>query len=182
MSAKKKKPAKISKATRARKATKVAKQATKVKAAKSSKPRRVTRATKPSKSAKATRSAKTKKSQSTMKTAKPRVPAVRRRDSAGHIDPQYAAELLAQSGIRQGSDSDAFVTGLRSNDPLAEELGEEFVETVTSGEDEAQKILNEQFTEERGGPFLVTPSGTEFAGGTDASNPKGSTREPFPRS
>jgi len=108
---------------------------------------------------------------------------VRRRDSAGNIDPHYAAELLAQSGIRQGSsDSDAFLASSRSNDPLAEELGEEFVETVTSGEDEGQNARNEQFTEERGGPFVVTPSGTEFADGIDASNPKGSTREPFPRS
>jgi hypothetical protein len=172
MSAKKKSSVKLSKRTQARKSAKSGK------AVKPGKGRRATPATKPSKLAKPKRADKTKKK----KPAKARKVVVRRRDSAGHIDPQYAAELLAQSGIRRGSDSDAFLVGSRSNDPLAEGLGEEFVETATSGEDEAQDVINEQLTEERGGPFVVSPSGTEFAGGTDASNPKGSTREPFPRS
>jgi len=64
---------------------------------------------------------------------------------------------------------------------LAEKLGEEVIETATSGEDEAEDVFNQIVTEENGGPFLETSGGTEFAHGTDASNIAGATREPFPR-
>jgi hypothetical protein len=54
--------------------------------------------------------------------------------------------------------------------------------TVTSGEDSGESRLGEAPTEESGGPFLETSAATEFAYGTDRSNPWGATREPFPRS
>ena len=66
-------------------------------------------------------------------------------------------------------------------DALSSELGEEFVETVTSGEDEGNELRDERVTEELGGPFTVTTGGTEFADGVDPSNPRRATREPFPR-
>ena len=108
---------------------------------------------------------------------------VSRRDATGHLDPKYAAELHALS--REGEDHStdrAFVEGTRSADGLAEELAEEFVESATSGEEEGEESLNEDVPEDTGGPFVQTTGGTEFADGTDASNPEEATREPFPKS
>lgn len=80
------------------------------------------------------------------------------------------------------SEDEAFIRGgARSNDALAEELGEEWVQTATSGEDEAEERFSQEVPEDRGGPFVVTTGGQEFAEGVDESNPKGSKREPFPR-
>jgi hypothetical protein len=64
---------------------------------------------------------------------------------------------------------------------LAEELAEEAVEAMTSGEDKLTDDLAADVPEERGGPFVTTTEGEEMADGTDASNPKGATREPFPK-
>ncbi len=54
--------------------------------------------------------------------------------------------------------------------------------TVTSGEDGGEDTLDEATPEENGGPFVETSAATEFAYGTDRSNPSGATREPFPKS
>jgi hypothetical protein len=78
--------------------------------------------------------------------------------------------------------SQAFVGGTWSADPSAEESGEEFVLTVTSGEDGGASGIDEESDEERGGPFVTTSANVEFAYGTDGSNPSGATREPFPTS
>jgi hypothetical protein len=102
---------------------------------------------------------------------------MRRRDGTGHLDPKYAADLLAQSGGHEVEGS-SFVTRPRSKDDLAETFGEEFVETVTSGESHEEDAI--EVPEERGGPFVETTGGTEFAEGTDESNPEGADREPFP--
>jgi hypothetical protein len=102
-----------------------------------------------------------------------------RRERAGHLDPKYARDLLAQSGGREREGRD-FLEGRRRDD-LAEGLGEEFVEEATSGENEGADLQDREVPEERGGPFVVTTGATEFADGTDASNPKDSKREPFPR-
>ena len=108
-------------------------------------------------------------------------PPRRRRDALGHLDPAYAADLLSQSE-RQKDDDRAFLGGkLRSKDDLAEQLGEQFVGAATSGEDEREESFNEVVPEERGGPFVPSTAGTEFAEGTDASNPVDAKREPFPR-
>jgi hypothetical protein len=63
-------------------------------------------------------------------------------------------------------------------DPLAEELGEAFVRTATSGGDEGD--VDQIVEEETGGPFVETTGEDEFAYGTDASNPEDAAREPFP--
>jgi hypothetical protein len=104
---------------------------------------------------------------------------VRRRDGSGHIEPGYAKELLERSGERASGDK-AFIDGSHTDDDLAEELGEEAVETMTSGEDEGEDVADQNVPEERGGPFVVTTAGTEFADGVDASNPPNAKREPFP--
>jgi hypothetical protein len=106
--------------------------------------------------------------------------AFRRRDGGGHLDPKYAQDLLAQSGHHRDDDH-TFVDRPRAADDLAEEFGEGFVETATSGEDEGEDVLNQIVPEENGGPFVETTAATEFAHGIDASNPRGAKREPFPK-
>ncbi|HEV8547893.1 MAG TPA: hypothetical protein VGQ57_02675 [Polyangiaceae bacterium] len=107
---------------------------------------------------------------------------IRRRDATGHLDPDYEAKLLAETGhARTADDARAFLAGAHSKDALSEQLGEEFVETATSGEDEGEEIFNQTVPEDQGGPFVETSGNTEFAHGTDASNIKGATREPFPK-
>jgi hypothetical protein len=91
----------------------------------------------------------------------------------------YAKDLLGRGGARAERDA-AFIDRPHSKDDLAEELGEQAVETMTSGEDEGEDLADQDVPEERGGPFVVTTAGTEFAEGVDASNPRGAKREPFP--
>jgi len=107
---------------------------------------------------------------------------VRRRDATGHLDPEYEAKLRAETGhSRNKDDARAFVAGAKSKDGFAEELGEEFVEAATSGEDQKEDAFNQSVPEDSGGPFVETSGKKEFAHGTDASNIKGATREPFPK-
>jgi hypothetical protein len=107
---------------------------------------------------------------------------MRREDRAGHLDPRYAAGLHARSrSDREPRGPDGFIDKPRASDTLVEELGEEYVKSANSGEYEAEDTQNQDVTEEVGGPFVQTSGDQEFARGTDASNPKGSTREPFPR-
>jgi len=128
-------------------------------------------------SAKKTRAAKV--AQTAGKPGVARAQPLQRRDHAGHIDPKYAADLLEMSEPRE-TDPRGFLERPRSSDDLVEELGEEFVQTATSAEYKAEDALNEEVTEEVGGPFVETGSETEFAQGTDPSNPESATREPFP--
>ena len=105
------------------------------------------------------------------------------RDGAGHLNPAYAASLYERASLRaENSIGRAFVSRPWSADSAAEGSGEEFVRTVTSGEDGGEDELDDVTLEERGGPFVETSGATEFAYGTDASNPVGATREPFPTS
>ncbi|HXN41883.1 MAG TPA: hypothetical protein VN918_08860 [Myxococcaceae bacterium] len=67
-----------------------------------------------------------------------------------------------------------------ADDDLAEEMGEEFVMTATSGEQAAEDLRNQDFPEEQGGPFVVTSGRTEFAYGSDPSNPKDAEPAAFP--
>jgi hypothetical protein len=116
--------------------------------------------------------------------AKPvtKAPIQRRRDATGHLDPKYARDLRAMSREhRDGNDDRAFFSKPRSGDDLAEELGEAAVETMTSGEDQSDHLIGAEVEEERGGPFVKTRASDEFARGTDRSNPRDATREPFPR-
>jgi hypothetical protein len=115
-------------------------------------------------------------------TARAKAMPFRRRDGSGHLDPKYEALLLRESGRSRTPDDDrAFLNGPHSSDSLAEQLGEEFLQTATSGEYEAEDVLDQVVPEENGGPFVETSASTEFAHGTDASNIKDATREPFPK-
>jgi hypothetical protein len=88
---------------------------------------------------------------------------------------------MAESGLRnQEPEPEAFIDKPRARDDLAENFGEEFVASATSGENQQEEILDAQVPEERGGPFVETAAGTEFAEGTDPSNPEDAEQEPFP--
>jgi len=63
---------------------------------------------------------------------------------------------------------------------FGEELGAAFVENVTGADHAESEHRAEDTIEERGGPFVVTSGVTEFATGTDASNPVDSEREAIP--
>ena len=90
-------------------------------------------------------------------------PKIRRRDGAGHLDPEYQALLLAGSGGTSREDEHAFLGRPWSTDPVAEERGGEFVVSVTTGQDDAQGLLDRTMPEEEGGPFVETSGRTEFA-------------------
>lgn len=107
---------------------------------------------------------------------------LKRNDRPGHLDPKYAESLRQKSRESNPKDDDrAFVGGHRTKDGLAEQLAEDAVEAMTSGEDKLADDLAADVPEELGGPFVTTTSGVEIADGTDASNPKDATREPFPK-
>ncbi len=81
---------------------------------------------------------------------------------------------------RHGEEA-AFLIGSRRDDALAQELAEEVIEKMTSGEDSGIELRDAFNEEEIGGPFVTTTWGQEVADDIDASNPRGSLREPFPR-
>jgi len=117
---------------------------------------------------------------------KPEARRVSGRDGTGHLDSTYAAELHAMSlaSAEDHTVDRAFLrvsTTLRA--PLADELGREAVMTMTSAEDQSDQLQDVELElgEEIGGPFVPTTGGQEFAGGRDRSNPRGATREPFPK-
>jgi hypothetical protein len=105
---------------------------------------------------------------------------VRRIDGSGHIDPAHAERLRELSSEGRDVDPRAFVEKSASGDDLAEELGEEAVIAMTTGQDDIPEERDAPVEEEQGGPFVETSAGTEFAGGTDESNIETATREPFP--
>jgi hypothetical protein len=118
-----------------------------------------------------------------MKRDPEKTPARLHRDGAGHLPASVTADLLARSQAEGAPPDDdrAFFRMARSHDSLAEQLGESFVAAATSGEDASDEALDkEDEVDEKGGPFVESTSETEFADGTDASNPGDATREPFP--
>lgn len=78
-------------------------------------------------------------------------------------------------------DADAFIHSRHhTNDDLAEALGEQFLSSATSGEGAAEEAMNVEVPEEAGGPFVITTGGSEFAEGTDDSNPRDAKRAAVP--
>lgn len=109
-----------------------------------------------------------------------------RRDGTGHLDATYAADLHAMS-LASAEDHTVDPAFLRRSNPrtvpLANELGREAVMTMTSGEDQSDQLQEVALSlgEEIGGPFVPSTAAQEFARGRDPSNPRGATREPFPK-
>ena len=67
----------------------------------------------------------------------------------------------------------------RVKDDLAEVLGEDFLANATASES-ADDARDRPVPEEEGGPFVTTSAGSQYARGTDESNPADAEREPFP--
>jgi hypothetical protein len=103
----------------------------------------------------------------------------KRRDATGHLDAEY--ERRVREGARAPDDGLAFLSGFRTRDALAEELGEAFLESATSGEESEPERRERILTEEEGGPFVRTRASQEFAYGLDESNIAEATREPLPK-
>jgi hypothetical protein len=129
---------------------------------------------------KKTSSAPAKSSPPSSESAKKSAPAGTRRDGSGHINPAHAERLREIGNETKGVEPNAFVEGKESDDALAQELGEEAVLSMTTGQDELAEDRDEATEEEAGGPFLEVSGAQEFAGGTDESNIDDATREPFP--
>ncbi|GAC1529329.1 MAG: hypothetical protein NVS3B10_26020 [Polyangiales bacterium] len=70
----------------------------------------------------------------------------------------------------------------RTRDSLAENLAEGFLSGAPSRDAAFSEAIDEPTAEDDGGPFITTRGRTEFGHGRDASNPRGSMREPFPNS
>ena len=96
------------------------------------------------------------------------------------------ADIKIHPRPRRRDDANAFIPDpregpARSKDDLAETLAEEFIVAATSAEEPGEDVRDEVVPEELGGPFLEVSAAEEFDRGTDASNPPGAAREPFPR-
>lgn len=104
----------------------------------------------------------------------------KRRDATGHLDAEYERRVSAEARSQRTDDS-AFLSGFRTGEPLAEELGEAFLESATSGEESEPERRERILPEESGGPFVRTRASQEFAYGVDESNIAEATREPLPK-
>ncbi|MFO0757729.1 MAG: hypothetical protein U0359_14625 [Byssovorax sp.] len=67
-----------------------------------------------------------------------------------------------------------------AKDDLAEEIAEDFLTSATSGEEAGEDIRDAVVPEDFGGPFVPTSAKTEFADGTDLSNPEDAEPAAFP--
>lgn len=102
-----------------------------------------------------------------------------RRMPAGRVKHKLALRRQGNPPAREREDAETLIPGAAGDD-LAEELGEESIEAATSGQQPAEENLNAEVPEETGGPFVQTSAATEFAGGTDASNPVDAEPAAFP--
>lgn len=78
--------------------------------------------------------------------------------------------------LGRSDDGNAFIPDpgegpANANDPLAQELAEDFVSSVTSADHANENTRSEMVTEEIGGPFVETDGMDEFADDVDESNP-----------
>ncbi len=83
---------------------------------------------------------------------------------------------LAALGADGGEPEVKGFTGAQiRGDSLAEGLGEDFVRVATSGEDDAEDMLDEVYVEELGGPFVESTGAEEFSYEMDPGDPEEST-------
>lgn len=116
---------------------------------------------------------------------KPNRAPLQRRDAVGHLNPAYARHLLARARESHNDANDArarhaFFSHARSADAYAEDRGQSFIESATSGEGSSTSRHEEWTWEEEGGPFVLTTATEEFAAGLDESNIAEATREAMP--
>jgi hypothetical protein len=92
---------------------------------------------------------------------------------------------LARDRAHRPDDADAFFPdpnggATYAGDDLAQELVEEFLRAVTTGEDAGEEMMDEETPDECGGPFVIRSARSIFVRGTDESNPVDASREPLP--
>lgn len=104
------------------------------------------------------------------KTTKARRPAVKAKEKRAKSPPRKTDPVANEQSFRLGKRGE--------KDDLAEMLGEGAVESMTSGDQGAEKLRDEELTEETGGPFVETGPDTEFA--YDFAEPIEGEPEPFP--
>ena len=86
---------------------------------------------------------------------------------------------------RRSYHADAFIPDpgegpVVTDDDLAQTMGEELVQSATTGQDPDQDVLNATVPEEMGGPFVETSDYQELAFDADANNPPGTVPEALP--
>jgi hypothetical protein len=69
---------------------------------------------------------------------------------------------------------------IRTGEPVAESLAEDFVSSATSGEEAGPDRRDALSAYEMGGPFVETQAKEEFATTIDEMNPEDAIPEPFP--
>jgi hypothetical protein len=104
------------------------------------------------------------------------------RPAAHRLPPAQRHSVEADEPRERAGDAEekAFV-GTDTQEDEAQELGEEFVRSVTSGEEAESEMEEEEAVEEEGGPFVQTSARTEYGFGTDESNPPDAEKSPFPQ-
>ncbi len=104
-----------------------------------------------------------------------------RPEAIGVAAPTRHAVESDERRERVGDADDKSFVGTNTKEDEAKELGEEFVRSVTSGEEAESEMEEEEAVEEEGGPFVVTSASTEYGFGTDESNPADAEKAPFPQ-
>ncbi len=61
-----------------------------------------------------------------------------------------------------------------------EEMVEDFLRTVTTGQESGEDLRDQDFPEDSGGPFVISTAEQELADDVDDSNPVGALREAEP--
>jgi hypothetical protein len=109
-----------------------------------------------------------------------------RRDAGTEALPGRQRAAVDPEKLARADSADAFIRHpddgpVEVDDDLAETLGEDFVHSATSGEDQTDEVLDQVVSEEIGGPFIETGAEDEFADDVDPSNPPDAEKEPLPR-
>jgi hypothetical protein len=94
-------------------------------------------------------------------------------------DRQLSDPLEAAAGAEERPTPERLCFDPEGED-LGELLGEEYVRSVTSGEEQGVELRDEEVPEEEGGPFIETSARKEYAFDVDGSNPEDAEREPLP--
>jgi hypothetical protein len=124
---------------------------------------------------------KRKRSSAPKRAASANAAPSKRNTAKGKQLPAWNEIEIDEQRENAGRPEPAFLTDeAYADDDLAEELGEEFVLTATSGEQAAEDLRNQDVPEELGGPFVETSGRKEFAYGSDPSNPKDAEPAAFP--
>jgi hypothetical protein len=112
---------------------------------------------------------------------RPRLPLVQEQDSARQLADAVEA---AQEDLRALPERPLFDPDRSGgDDDLAELLGEEYVRSVTSGEEQGVELRDQPVPEDEGGPFVESSAQREFAHGEDDAEPEAlpTTRAPQTR-